>query len=97
MTITPPDLVRQDREGFGYLPSWSGRESFLNDEHRGIYLATKELPGWQDPADSEKLYELGYHCGGVILEIGVFGGRSALVLNTSPLPPHPHLGGQQPQ
>jgi predicted O-methyltransferase YrrM len=51
----------------------------INDEHRGIFAATKSLPGWQDPADSHKLYEMAYRSGSVILEIGVFGGRSAVV------------------
>jgi cephalosporin hydroxylase len=51
----------------------------LNDEHAGIYDATKDLPGWQDPADSFKLYEMAWHSGEIILEIGVYGGRSAVV------------------
>jgi glycosyltransferase involved in cell wall biosynthesis len=97
MLITPPDLARPDREGFGFLPSWSGRDSFLNDEHRGIYAATRELPGWQDPADSEKLYELAYHCGGVILEIGVFGGRSAVVELRGALAAHADRAAPLPQ
>src|SRR5213076_1660628 len=45
----------------------------------GIYQATKELPGSQDPADSEKLYEMAYCSGAIILDIGVFGGGSAVV------------------
>jgi len=77
--ISPPTIVNPDREGFGHLPSWPGCEGFVNDEHRGIYEATKDLPGWQDPPDSQKLYEMAFRSGAVILEIGVFGGRSAVV------------------
>jgi glycosyltransferase involved in cell wall biosynthesis len=79
--ILPPDLITPDRADFPHAPSWSGvpGDGFLNDEHRGIYRATKDLPGWQDAADSEKLYEMAYRSGSVILEIGVYGGRSAVV------------------
>ena len=52
---------------------------FINDEHRGVFERTKHLPGWQHPGDTNKLYELGYHYGDRILEIGVYGGRSAVV------------------
>jgi glycosyltransferase involved in cell wall biosynthesis len=77
--ITPPDLVQAAREHFAYAPSWSASGGYLNDEHRGIHAATSQYPGWQDPGDSEKLYEMAFHNGAVILEIGVFGGRSAVV------------------
>jgi glycosyltransferase involved in cell wall biosynthesis len=79
MNINPPDLVQQERPHFAYEPSWASSGGFVNDEHRAIYEATRDYPGWQDPADSEKLYEMGFHNGSVILEIGVFGGRSAVV------------------
>lgn len=62
-----------------YRPSWPGAESFLSAEHAQIYEQTSGLPGWQTPGDSFKLYEMGYHAGDVILEIGTFGGRSATV------------------
>jgi glycosyltransferase involved in cell wall biosynthesis len=77
--LNPPDLVQPPAADSPFCPSWSGRDGYLNDEHRGIHGATRELPGWQDPADSEKLYEMAYHAGSVILEVGVFGGRSAVV------------------
>lgn len=77
--INPPQIVHPDRDGLGHLPSWPGCAGFLNAEHAGIFEATKDLPGWQDPPDSQKLYEMGYRSGGIILEIGVFGGRSAVV------------------
>ncbi len=77
--VCSPEIVRPDREGLAHLPSWRGVPGFINDEHAGIFEATKDLPGWQDPPDSQKLYEMAYHSGQVILEIGVFGGRSAVV------------------
>src|SRR5262245_50209528 len=77
--ICPPELVQPDREGFAHQPSWRGVPGYINDEHAGIFNVTKDLPGWQAPPDSEKLYEMAYHSGQVILEIGVFGGRSAAV------------------
>lgn len=78
--ICPPDRIHPDRPNrHGYAPSWSRPTLFVNDEHRSIYRATRDLPGWQDPGDSLKLYEMAYHSGSVILEVGVFGGRSAVV------------------
>jgi len=82
-SVSAPDVVRDAGEDRSYQPSWSPAHGMLNgmlnDEHAGIYEATKDLPGWQDPADSFKLYEMAYHCGAIILEIGVYGGRSAVV------------------
>ncbi len=77
--IRPPDMSYPPGPETDHRPSWSGTPRYLGDEHRGIYEATKGLPGWQDPPDSEKLYELAFHSGSVILEVGVFGGRSAVV------------------
>lgn len=76
--------IRHDPSPAVYRPSWPLPQGaidgqFINDEHKSIYDATKDLPGWQDPGDSFKLYEAAYHSGSVILEIGVFGGRSAAV------------------
>lgn len=77
--INPPDLVQGARKDFLYAPSWRASGGYIGEEHRRVYEETTHYPGWQDPADSEKLYELAYHSGSVILEIGVFGGRSAVV------------------
>ena len=62
-----------------YRPSWPGAASFISEAHAHIFEKTSQLPGWQTPGDSFKLYEMGYHAGDVILEIGTFGGRSATV------------------
>ena len=79
MELRAPDVVNAAEAGAAYRPSWSGRDGFLCAEHEAIHEATKGLPGWQDVADSQKLYEMAWHCGQVILEVGVFGGRSAVV------------------
>ena len=68
-----------NRETDRHRPSWPGAEGFLSEEHAQIFEKTSHLPGWQTPADSFKLYEMAYHAGDVILEIGTFGGRSATV------------------
>ena len=63
----------------GHRPSWPVNGTYINEEHTRIYETTSGLPGWQTPGDSFKLYEMGYHAGDVILEVGTFGGRSATV------------------
>lgn len=81
--VVAPDLAQADRDGATYVPNWCTSlvkgSGFVNSEHKDIYRATRGLPGWQDPPDSQKLYEAAYHSGSVILEIGVYGGRSAVV------------------
>ncbi len=62
-----------------HRPSWPAEGPFINEEHAKIFETTAALPGWQTPGDSFKLYEMAYHAGDVILEIGTFGGRSATV------------------
>ncbi len=88
-----PDRLWSADVGREYRPSWSGTATFLGPEHEAIWEATKALDGWQEPADSQKLYELAFHAGAVILEIGVYAGRSAVVelrgalASTRPEPP----------
>ena len=78
-TLEHPLVEREDnRETDTHRPSWPGAEIFLSEEHAQIFEKTSHLPGWQTPADSFKLYEMAYHAGDVILEIGPFGGRSAI-------------------
>ena len=79
-TLAYPPTERKDNlDSDTYRPSWPGAESFLSEEHAQIFAKTSHLPGWQTPGDSFKLYEMAYHAGDVILEIGTFGGRSATV------------------
>ena len=73
-----PDLC-YDRFQQQCAPSWSGTEVFLNAEHEKVWEMTKEIEGWQEPGDSYKLYEMAYHAGDVILEVGTYRGRSAVV------------------
>lgn len=54
-------------------------QQFCGEEHRQIFERTKHIPGWQAEGDAFKLFELGYLTGDVILELGVYGGRSAVV------------------
>jgi glycosyltransferase involved in cell wall biosynthesis len=62
-----------------HRPSWPTEGTFISEEHAQIFEKTAQLPGWQTPGDSFKLYEMAWHAGDVILEIGTFGGRSATV------------------
>jgi hypothetical protein len=63
----------------GLRPSWQANPGFVNPGHASIFEETKDIPGWQMPGDSYKLYEMGFFAGDAILEIGTFGGRSAVV------------------
>jgi glycosyltransferase involved in cell wall biosynthesis len=83
--LNPPTLSYPLDEGTDYVsmerhrPSWPAAENFLSEEHAQIFQKTADMPGWQAPGDSFKLFEMGWHAGDVILEIGPFGGRSATV------------------
>jgi len=102
MRFEKPTISRNPTDNH-YAPSWpgvdqlAGPSGFINEEHQGIYEATKELPGWQDPGDSLKLYEAAYFSGAVILEVGVFGGRSATVELRGALAAQKAHGGPAPQ
>ena len=81
----PPTLsypFKEEADGkdmVSHRPSWPGNGTYLTAEHTQIFEQTAHLPGWQMPGDSAKLYEMGFHAGDVILEIGPYGGRSATV------------------
>jgi glycosyltransferase involved in cell wall biosynthesis/SAM-dependent methyltransferase len=77
--IAPMEIAWTHQDGLDFKPSWKRDQLFINSEHARIWERTQHLPGWQDYADSFKLYEMAYYSGQVILEIGVFGGRSAAV------------------
>jgi len=80
-TYSIPDLTYSDRhpQDEGLRPSWEANPGFVNPGHKSVFAETKDIPGWQMPGDSYKLYELGFFAGDAILEIGTFGGRSAVV------------------
>ena len=67
-----------------HRPSWSEIENqhagFISEKHQAVFAQTAHLPGWQTPGDTYKLYEMGFHVGDVMLEIGPFGGRSAAAM-----------------
>jgi hypothetical protein len=77
--VVTPDLSYPDRLDRSIRPSWKANPGYLNDGHRRVFEETKNIPGWQWEADTHKLYEMGYFAGDVILDIGVYGGRSAVV------------------
>lgn len=77
--VVTPDLHYPDRLDRSIRPSWSANPGYVNEGHRRVFEETKDIPGWQVEADSYKLYEMAYFAGDVILELGVFGGRSAVV------------------
>src|SRR5262245_12077163 len=79
LSIKPPDIAYPPGPDGHHRPSWGGHAQHLNAEHATVWAATKDLPGWQDVNDSKKLYEMAFVNGAVILEIGVYGGRSAVV------------------
>lgn len=58
---------------------WESEIEFVNGEHRKVYVQTKDIPGWQAPGDTQRLYEMAFKAGDVILEIGTYAGRSATV------------------
>jgi hypothetical protein len=61
-----------------FRPSYHREDVFISEEHAQIFERTKDIPGWALQGDAFKQYELGYYSGDVILEIGTFGGRSAV-------------------
>src|SRR5262245_13839631 len=79
MGAMTPDRRYADRTDGSLRPSWSANPGFINDEHRSVFRDTENIPGWQEEGDSYKLYEMGYFAGDVILEVGVYGGRSAVI------------------
>jgi predicted O-methyltransferase YrrM len=74
-----PDLSYADRLDRTIRPSWSANPGYVNEGHRRVFEETKDIPGWQLEGDSHKLYEMAYFSGDVILELGIYGGRSAVV------------------
>lgn len=77
--LMTPDRCYPDRKDFSVRPSWSANPGYVDEGHRRVFEETKDIPGWQMEGDSYKLYEMAYFAGEVILELGVYGGRSAVV------------------
>lgn len=53
--------------------------SYLTPEHENILELTKDIEGFQMPGDAYKLYDMAYHSGDVILEVGTYCGKSAVI------------------
>ena len=73
-----PDIA-YERANRQIVPSWSGTERYLNAEHEKIGEMTEGIAGWQSQGDAYKLYEMAYHAGDVMLEIGTYSGKSAVI------------------
>jgi hypothetical protein len=78
-TTRGPDLDQSKYSDGEIRPSWSRPDLYVDSGHRSIFERTDAIPGWQMPGDTYKIYELAHYCGDVILEIGTFSGRSAVV------------------
>lgn len=76
---TPRLELSYGRQVNGIAPSWSGTDLYLSPEHETILESTKDIEGFQMPGDAYKLYEMAYHAGDVILEIGTYCGKSAVI------------------
>jgi hypothetical protein len=74
-----PDLDQSKYDDGEIRPSWSRPDLYVDPGHRSIFERTDNIPGWQLPGDTYKIYEVAHYCGDVILEIGTFSGRSAVV------------------
>lgn len=74
-----PDLRYCDVTNSSCRPSWSSNTHYVNEEHKEIFQRTQDMLGWQAEGDTYKLYEMAHFCGDVILEIGMYAGRSAYV------------------
>ncbi len=77
--VNPPTRFSSLETVGGYRGSWGASDAYLNDEHSRIHAETESLPGPPHLHDTEKLYEMAFHSGAVILEIGTNEGRSATV------------------
>jgi hypothetical protein len=76
-----PDVAYEGRQHDPEVarPSWSVNPGYLDDGHRSVYAETKDIPGWQMEHDAYKLYEMAWFAGDVVLDLGAYGGRSAVV------------------
>jgi hypothetical protein len=85
--LTLAQTATDQRFVMPYRPSFDFPGNFIDDTHaRFATCPTRDgmidigIPGWLLPADALKLYELGYFCGGDILELGTYRGLSTSIL-----------------
>lgn len=75
--------IHSDKDDRKYKPSYQWGSDSLGDRHERIADAVWHIPGWLEPEDALKLYELAYFTTGPILEIGMYCGRSTTILATA--------------
>jgi hypothetical protein len=63
-----------------YAPNFDFSGEFINDTHATIHEQVRDIPGWLEPEDSLKLYELAYFSTGPIVEIGTYCGKSTTII-----------------
>lgn len=81
-TYRPPMSLYPEKRTREYAPTYGGGDISATRMHR-IADAVWHIPGWLEPEDAMKLYELAYFAAGPILEVGTFCGRSATVMATA--------------
>jgi MMP 1-O-methyltransferase len=77
VTVFRAHEAKRDR---AYLPSYDFGAATLGDRHERIGEAVWHIPGWLEPEDALKLYELAWFARGPVLEIGTYCGRSAVIM-----------------
>lgn len=79
-TIAYPLVLDEDRQAVARArPSWPQPDLWLSTAHAAAPTDLAGEPGWQ-PGDAFKLFEMGYHAGDSILELGAATGRTAVLV-----------------
>jgi hypothetical protein len=78
--VAPSFQLHPEKRDRSYVPSYDWGGSSLGDRHDRIADGVWNIPGWLAEEDCRKLYELAYFSRGPILEIGTYGGRSAVTM-----------------
>ncbi|MHB8669970.1 MAG: class I SAM-dependent methyltransferase [Acidimicrobiales bacterium] len=73
-------VVLADKTGPDYSPNYKFPGAVINTIHREIHASVEAVPGWLQPEDSLKLYELAYFSHGPILEVGTYFGKSTAII-----------------
>jgi Methyltransferase domain len=84
---TLSETATDQRFNMPYQKTYPFLGDFINDWHQKLSdsvgasgMIDIGIEGWLLPADALKLYELGYFCGGDILELGTYRGLSTAVI-----------------
>jgi Methyltransferase domain len=76
-------IAHGEKADEAYKPSFAFDGPLLTERQGAIHDAVGAVPGWLEPGDSLKLYELGYLAPGPFLEIGTYCGKSTTILATA--------------